>query len=587
MVTVVTREANGIPLTHDQVDDNFTGLADAINNLGDDVLAPAIAAKDAAVTAANSAQTSALSASNSANAASISQGNAATSAEASAASLAAITAPNGADVVGITSPGSSYAKTVGYVLQSLYLLDAYLPELNWLTEDATAAVNSALSAIATRGGGVVHAGPHAYMLSGVVIPHGVHFLGHSQVTTLFNPSTTVPTLLVESFCGVQGVRAYYPNQTTTGAPIPHAPFITSSGTGPVGASAYVTLKDIDLNNSYDGIVLGTSTIGCGPIWIDHILGWPMHIGLSLDNCTDVPYLNGIHFNPNANIVSDYTQAQVYQTATAYDFARVDGVSATNIFAFGYSKGLKLRSGAPSGSANMVRITNFGFDICRSPIDIGFHQDGVFLTSGFCTTGGANYKGVSGGSCVIGGGQTSPQGKVTVSNVSFRNYVGDVVGVTSNCDFSMCTFTDYNRASGEFSAIRVAGDGVALNVTGGSLDGHGRAGSSGITSDGFAGNNMRVIGVEFVGMSSHDILLNGGGSLSVFGNTDSVGSSWNFVPFAHTNGVMSTYQDPSTFPGADPANFHVGTSWVNQLSAVGAPRGWMRPLAASFISLGNL
>lgn len=107
MVTIVTRQANGIPLTHDQVDSNFTGLADAINNIGEDILTPAIAAKDAAVAAANASQSSALNASNSANAASISRGNAATSAEQASASVDAINntitglaGPNGAALVG-------------------------------------------------------------------------------------------------------------------------------------------------------------------------------------------------------------------------------------------------------------------------------------------------------------------------------------------------------------------------------------------------------------------------------------------------------------------------------------------------------
>lgn len=121
MVTVVTREENGIPLTHDQVDDNFTGLADAINNLGDDVLAPAIAAKDAAVAAAAVAQTSADNAASSANSASISSGSAATSAEASAASAAASAAsvdalapPTGAYHVGWKLYGFATApRTVG------------------------------------------------------------------------------------------------------------------------------------------------------------------------------------------------------------------------------------------------------------------------------------------------------------------------------------------------------------------------------------------------------------------------------------------------------------------------------------------
>lgn len=88
MVTVVTRQANGIPLTHQQVDDNFTGLADAVNSVGADVIAEAVAAKNTAVTASNAAQSSANSAANSANAASISRGNAATSAESAATSAA-------------------------------------------------------------------------------------------------------------------------------------------------------------------------------------------------------------------------------------------------------------------------------------------------------------------------------------------------------------------------------------------------------------------------------------------------------------------------------------------------------------------
>ena len=108
MVTVVTREENGIPLTHDQVDNNFTDLANAVNSIGADVIAEAVDAKNEAVSAANAASTSASNASNSADAASISSGNAATSAEqaASAAATAVgifrddLAAPDGTDNVG-------------------------------------------------------------------------------------------------------------------------------------------------------------------------------------------------------------------------------------------------------------------------------------------------------------------------------------------------------------------------------------------------------------------------------------------------------------------------------------------------------
>lgn len=120
MVTVVTREANGIPLTHDQVDDNFTGLADAINNIGEDILAPAVAAKDAAIAAAGEAQTSALNSANSADAASISRGNAETSAEASATSASASSASASLSASYVTDLFSSAGTTfIGFMADGI------------------------------------------------------------------------------------------------------------------------------------------------------------------------------------------------------------------------------------------------------------------------------------------------------------------------------------------------------------------------------------------------------------------------------------------------------------------------------------
>lgn len=129
MVTVVTRQENGIPLTHDQVDTNFTNLATAINDIGADVLAEATIAKDAALAAAASAQSSAASASGSANSASVSSGGAATSAEQAALSAteAAASAANSAAYVGSLSSatgaaqiGTALGRTVQQQLDLLY-----------------------------------------------------------------------------------------------------------------------------------------------------------------------------------------------------------------------------------------------------------------------------------------------------------------------------------------------------------------------------------------------------------------------------------------------------------------------------------
>lgn len=112
MVTVVTREANGIPLTHQQVDDNFTDLAEAVNNIGADVIAEAVDAKDVAVAAANAAQGSALSAANAADASAISRGDSAASAE-QAATSASAAAASAASVPGLLTAFYAMLAAIG------------------------------------------------------------------------------------------------------------------------------------------------------------------------------------------------------------------------------------------------------------------------------------------------------------------------------------------------------------------------------------------------------------------------------------------------------------------------------------------
>lgn len=174
MVTVVTREENGIPLTHDQVDDNFTGLADAINNIGADVIAPAVEAKDAAVAAANAAQTSAMNASNSADAASISRGSAAASAESasSSASSAALSSAAAESTVGSLA-ASDGAEHVGFgtgtVARSLSKLDNVLTIVQppIVVMNSVSDFNDAILKCYNLGGGYVRASGN-FKISGLV-----------------------------------------------------------------------------------------------------------------------------------------------------------------------------------------------------------------------------------------------------------------------------------------------------------------------------------------------------------------------------------------------------------------------------------
>lgn len=217
MVTVITRAENGIPLTHDQVDNNFTDLADAINNIGDDILAPAIAAKDEAVSAANSANLSAQSSANSANAASISRGNAATSAEQAAASaiesaayINALTAPDGASKVGYLQAGvDAVSQTVEDALRTTVTPENFGAMANGVSSDS-GAVNKAILFLVKSAavGGVVKfaSGKRYYLPDPILVPSHINidFTGAilvgagATVGTMFRTAYFDGTILVSN-----------------------------------------------------------------------------------------------------------------------------------------------------------------------------------------------------------------------------------------------------------------------------------------------------------------------------------------------------------------------------------------------------
>lgn len=110
MVAITTRAANGVDLSWDQVDSNFINLATAVDNIGADVIAEAVAAKDEAVLASAASQNSAIASASSASAA-----------EASVASVpglltafyATLAASGGAALIGwISSLAGAIARTV-------------------------------------------------------------------------------------------------------------------------------------------------------------------------------------------------------------------------------------------------------------------------------------------------------------------------------------------------------------------------------------------------------------------------------------------------------------------------------------------
>ena len=486
---------------------------------------------------------------------------------------------------------------IGIPVKGNFHVEDYIPAgIDPATSNCSQYVRAALHDCKNAGGGTVNIGTLAILLSDVCVPHGVHLRGQGvTATTILVTDTEHPAFKVGGYCAISGLRAVYPNQVNAGAPTPYPPFITHGDNG----TAYVQIDNIDLYNAYAGIVIGSTALSCGPIWIRNITGFPLNMGIRLDNCSDVPYLYGIHFNPNVKSDMDPSLlAQVYQAAVAFDFGRVDSLAASSIFALGYSIGLRMRSGAPSGSANMMRVDNFLFDFCRSPIDIQGHQDGIFISNGICTTGGV-YHGIPGNVCVFGGSSSKIKGKITLSNISFRSFYAQAALVNSNTEMYGCTFTDYNQVLGEYSAVEINGTHVRLLIDGGGADGGDANGDArpavtvgGIISIAHEGTDIIVNNFAFKNMTTADIRTTAG-TIRVKNNTDSqTASFWNGVPFSHVNGDMATYQNPATFPGVDASDFPPGTRFGQQIIDVGSPKGWIVSTGtagnpSAFVSEGNL
>lgn len=193
MVNVVTRAATGTELTWAQVDGNFTALAEAVNTVGDEVIAEATAAKDIAVGAASASQVSATSSSSAATASAASAAASAASALDSAAYVGSLAAEAGAGYVGF-NPIMAYAiKTAGWGIQTAgesFNLLRLIPPAEWpaistftSTYDCTPALRDALFNYHD-----VFAPPGGYVVDpdvGDILVPGMRLRGAAQNRTMF------------------------------------------------------------------------------------------------------------------------------------------------------------------------------------------------------------------------------------------------------------------------------------------------------------------------------------------------------------------------------------------------------------------
>jgi len=215
--------------------------------------------------------------------------------------------------------------------------------------DDTKAINSAISYAAEHGGGVVWLPIGNYRINGTIFVYPGIVLEGAAWRTMGSPSNTttilaypsskstqssflkpvMPTIYLSDGSTVKNVVIYYPDQDIDHV-IPYPPSIGGSGN-------MMTVENITLINPYIGIDFtgGNSSLH----YIKNVYGSPLHIGIEIDNCTDIGRVENVHFNPNFwqpgnGVLANYIHNNLY----AFIIGRSDWEYFLNTFVWGAKVG---------------------------------------------------------------------------------------------------------------------------------------------------------------------------------------------------------------------------------------------------------
>ena len=236
------------------------------------------------------------------------------------------------------------------------------------TTDDTAAFRKTISRASAAGGGIVEVPAGTYRITGsLTLPDGVSLEGvgwHSPRPSdspnfngswIFVTATGAsPIQFTKSTAGrgsaVRRLAFNYPGQSAA-SPVQYAPTINMANVDDV------TLEDLHLYNSYDGIIVGN----CGRLKAERISGQPLHIGMQFDQVHDTIYINDIHFWPfwaqTAGL--GYLQWSL-DNGVAINCLDVDNPMFSNIFALGYLTAINFGASS-SGVTSKFHLQNADLD----------------------------------------------------------------------------------------------------------------------------------------------------------------------------------------------------------------------------------
>jgi len=248
--------------------------------------------------------------------------------------------------------------------------------------DDTAAIQSAISACAEGGGGIVNLPAGTYHLDGVLKVEkkvtlrgaGGAVDGWGEPTVLHAVNDKSPLISLTWGAGVQNLGVFYPDQVLKPGEVKPYPW-TITGTG-----ENCNIIGVSLRNSYDGINL---TFAARHLVRD-VHGSPLHIGLYVDQCYDVGRIENVHYWPFNGPAEneDFYFNYLPHVADAFVFGRTDWEYVLNTFCWGYRIGyhfIETEHGSCNG--NFLGIGADAAEQCIVVDQAQSHTGGILITNG--------------------------------------------------------------------------------------------------------------------------------------------------------------------------------------------------------------
>ncbi|HEY1684425.1 MAG TPA: hypothetical protein VGG19_06665 [Tepidisphaeraceae bacterium] len=338
--------------------------------------------------------------------------------------------------------------------------------------DNTAAVQSAMDALAKQGGGTLQLGNGNFLFRGHLnVPAGVCLAGTWQSVPSHpglrdkgfpratNGGTTLlvtegrgsedgpPFISLTNNSTLKGVVIFYPDQKPDQTPAAYPWTISMHENN-------AAVLGVELLNPYNAI----NATGAHRHLIRDVQGQPLRRGIYVDSIYDIGRIEDVHFNPWWCWDGPVKKFELHY-GQAFIFGRSDWEYVYNTFCFGYNQGYDfIRTSTGACNGNFLGI---GADDCFTAVNVEEAEDyGLLITNGEFTA----FDGPDPTIVRVG---PKNHGAVRFTNCAYwggHNHTADIAG-TGVVGFGDCTFASWDRPKGFRTDAQIRASGGVLMVRG--------------------------------------------------------------------------------------------------------------------------